>query len=124
MAETCLNYIDGQWIESASGKTFESCSPSTGEVVARAQDSAESDAQNAIIAARNAFDNGSWSSLAGKDRALILNQFAGLMEENSEALAKLISHEMGKPYRTAVEREVYPSIDRIRFFAGATNRRR
>ena len=119
MAETCLNYIDGQWIECASRKTFESCSPATGEVVAWAQDSKETDVQNAVIAARSAFDNGSWSSLAGKDRALILNQFADLMEENIEALAKLIAHEMGKPYRTAVEREVYPSIDRVRFFAGA-----
>ena len=119
MAETCLNYIDGEWIECASRKTFESCSPATGEVVAWAQDSKETDVQNAVIAARSAFDNGSWSSLAGKDRALILNQFADLMEENIEALAKLIAHEMGKPYRTAVEREVYPSIDRVRFFAGA-----
>jgi len=119
MTETYLNYIDGNWIECESRKTFESCSPSTGGVVARAQNSGESDAQKAVEAARSAFDDGSWRSMAGKDRALILNQFADLMEKNVEALGKLIAHEMGKPYRTAVEREVYPSIDRVRFFAAA-----
>ncbi len=119
MTETYLNYIDGKWIECQSRKTFESCSPSTGEVVARAQNSAESDVQKAVEAARSAFDDGSWRAMAGKDRALILNQFADLMEENIDAFAKLIAREMGKPYRTAVEREVYPSIDRVRFFAGA-----
>jgi betaine-aldehyde dehydrogenase len=119
MTETYLNYIDGKWIECESRKTFESCSPSTGEVVARAQDSGEFDVQKAVEAARRAFDDGNWRSMAGKDRALILNQFADLMEENIEAFGKLIAREMGKPYRTAVEREVYPSIDRVRFFAGA-----
>ena len=119
MVDTYLNYIGGKWIECESRKTFESCSPSTGGVVARAQDSGESDAQKAVEAARSAFDDGSWHSMAGKDRALILNQFADLMEKNVEALGKLIAHEMGKPYRTAVEREVYPSIDRVRFFAAA-----
>jgi acyl-CoA reductase-like NAD-dependent aldehyde dehydrogenase len=119
MALTVLNYIDGQWCPCASGKTFDSHNPANGEKVAVAQDSGISDTDLAIQAARRAFDQGPWRSMAGAQRAAILNRLADLMESEADSLAGLIALEMGKPVRTAMDREVLPTIDRVRFFAAA-----
>lgn len=120
MTETILNYIGGKWTSSATGKTFESFNPANGEFVAKAQASDIADIKNAIKAARKAFDQGPWRWTHGKFRAEILYELADLMAVEEEMIGDLIGREMGKPYRTAMEREVRPSIDRLRFFAGAS----
>ena len=119
MAETCLNYVDGEWCECEGKNTFDSNNPSTGELVAKAQDSGLVDIERAVEVARKAFDQGDWRSMAGKDRASILHKLADLLEKNEERLGILIGREMGKPFRTSIEREMRPSVDRLRFFAGA-----
>lgn len=53
--------IDGKWVEAASGKTFESINPSTGEVLARVAEGDAEDIDRAVAAARRAF-NGPWST--------------------------------------------------------------
>ncbi len=119
MVETYLNYIGGEWMECQGRKTFESYSPSSGELVARAQDSGEPDVQRAIESARKAFDDGPWRSTSGKERAAVLYKFADLIEKNEAMLGTLIGREMGKPIRTTMEREVRAAVDRVRFYAGA-----
>jgi len=119
VVKACLNYVGGVWCECEDKKTFESISPTNGEIVAIAQDSGLADIQKAIEIARKAFDNGDWRSMAGKDRSAILYKFAHLLEQQKEIFARLISREMGKPIRTAIEREVLPTVDRLRYFAGA-----
>ena len=119
MVDTYLNYIGGEWVECEGRKTFDSYSPSSGELVARAQDSGITDAQRAIAGARKAFDDGPWRSTSGKERAAILYKFADLIEQNEEMLGTLIGREMGKPIRTTMEREVRAAVDRVRFYAGA-----
>jgi betaine-aldehyde dehydrogenase len=119
MVDTYLNYIGGEWVECEGRKIFDSYSPSSGELVARAQNSGVTEAQRAIESALKAFDDGPWRSTSGKERAAILYRFADLIEDNEEMLGTLIGREMGKPIRTTMEREVRAAVDRVRFYAGA-----
>lgn len=119
MSETVLNYINGKWVHAASRGTFESFNPATGEKVADAQDSRPQDVEQAVQAARYAFDSGEWSRRPGKDRARVLLTLADLLEMNAAHFARLIAVEMGKPIKFALEREVLSAADRLRFFAGA-----
>ena len=119
MTETVLNYINGEWIPAASGRTFDSFNPATREKVATAPDSGVEDVEQAIHAARQAFDSGEWSHRPGKERAKILLKLADLLETNAERFGRLIAIEMGKPLKFGLEREVHAAVDRLRFFAGA-----
>src|SRR5437763_539884 len=55
--------IGGQWVEAASGKTFETIYPATGEVLARVAEGAQEDVNRAVAAARKAFDEGPWPGM-------------------------------------------------------------
>jgi len=119
MSETVLNYTNGEWTPAASGKTFDSFNPATGEKVAAAPDSGVDDVERAIRAAREAFDSGEWSRRPGKERAKVLLTLADLLEANAGRFGRLIAIEMGKPVKFGLEREVHAAVDRLRFFAGA-----
>jgi acyl-CoA reductase-like NAD-dependent aldehyde dehydrogenase len=112
------NYIDGGWVE-ASGTTFESRDPATGDLVAMARASTRDDLSTAIAAARRTFDETGWSTSAGKERAAVLAELAGLLRAESGRIAELVAREMGKPIRYVREREIEPAIDRILFYAAA-----
>ena len=113
------NFVDGAWTAAASGATFESRDPATGELVAVAPQSGIDDADRAIAAARTAFDDGAWPATAGRERAAILFELARLLREEAEPLSRLVATEMGKPIRYVRERELEPAIDRILFYASA-----
>ena len=68
MADTKL-FINGEWVEAASGETFPSFAPSTGEKIADVAKGGRDDAQRAIEAARKAFNDGPWPKMSGKERA-------------------------------------------------------
>jgi acyl-CoA reductase-like NAD-dependent aldehyde dehydrogenase len=122
LAETSVthvrNYIDGGWVE-AAGAAFESRDPATGALVATARASTVDDLSTAIAAARRTFDDTGWSTTAGKERAAILLELAGLLRAESGRIAELVAREMGKPIRYVREREIEPAIDRILFYAAA-----
>ncbi len=117
MAGEVLNFIDGEWVRSGSGQTFESHSPSTGELVATAQASTGDDIDAAVRAATRAFTE--WSLSSGRERAEGLFKLAALLRENVERLAELSATEMGKPIRFARDRELMPGVERLEWFAGA-----
>jgi acyl-CoA reductase-like NAD-dependent aldehyde dehydrogenase len=122
LAETSVthvrNYVDGGWVE-AAGAPFESRDPATGALVATARASTVDDLSTAIAAARRTFDDSRWSTTAGKERAAILLELAGLLRAESGRIAELVAREMGKPIRYVRERELEPAIDRILFYAAA-----
>jgi betaine-aldehyde dehydrogenase len=113
------NYIGGRWEPAASGVTFESRDPATGQLVAVAPRSAQEDVERAIEAARTTFDDGAWPSTSGRERSAILLELARLLREEAEPLSRLVATEMGKPIRYVRERELEPAIDRILFYASA-----
>jgi acyl-CoA reductase-like NAD-dependent aldehyde dehydrogenase len=113
------NYIGGSWAPAASGATIQSHDPATGDLVAIAPRSDVADADRAIAAARETFDDGAWPATSGRERATILFELAQLLREEAEPLSRLVATEMGKPIRYVREREIEPAIDRIMFYASA-----
>ncbi len=79
--------IDGKWVAAASGKTFESINPSTGEVLAKVAEGDAEDINRAVEAARRAFD-GPWSKFKPYERQELLLKLADLVEKHFEELAR------------------------------------
>ena len=86
-------YINGNWVEAKSGKSFEVINPSNGNVIINVPDLDVDDARVAIDAAHEAFPH--WSKKTAKERSIILNKFCKLMLENAEDLAAILTAEMG-----------------------------
>ena len=89
-------YIDGRWTDAAGGETYEVVDPASEEVIARVPRGGVADAETAVRAAREAFDNGPWPKMKAVERAVILTKAAALLRERSEDLARLESMQMGK----------------------------
>src|SRR5690625_866946 len=109
-------HIGGEWIESASGSTFETVSPATGEVIAEVAEGGAPDIELAVGAASRAFE-GPWRSLDAAERGAILWRIADTIEERSEELARLESLDNGKPIREAMI-DLRMVVDTFRYFAG------
>ncbi|NNU79192.1 NAD-dependent succinate-semialdehyde dehydrogenase [Halovulum dunhuangense] len=92
-------YIGGEWVDAASGKTFEVTNPARGDVICAIADMDETDARRAIDAAHAAQKD--WAARTGKERAAVLRKWYELMVENADDLAAILTAEMGKPLAEA-----------------------
>ena len=110
-------FIDGQWTDAASGKTFETPNPATGEILARVAEGDAEDINRAVRAARAAF-NGPWSRLTPSDRGRIIWKIGDLILEHAEELAQLESLDNGKPYAVALGADVPLAADLFHYMAG------
>src|SRR5260370_37990479 len=95
--KTYRNYVNGQWVASASGETFPAYDPSTEDVIARVSSADKHDVDFAVKAARKAFDEGPWSKTTAQDRGRMLFMLTERVRENAAALADLESRNTGKP---------------------------
>ncbi|KAH7688782.1 Aldehyde dehydrogenase (NAD(P)(+)) protein [Dioscorea alata] len=110
--------INGQFVDSASGKTFPTLDPRTGEVIAHVAEGDEEDVNRAVFAARKAFDEGPWPRMTGYERSRVLNRFADLIEKHNDEIAALETWDNGKPYEQSAQVEI-PMVTRlIRYYAG------
>lgn len=114
--------IDGQLVQAASGKTFQTFSPADQTPLANIPWAGVEDAERAVQAARSAFQLGIWRNSDGAMRARILNKIADLIEENLEEFAQLEAADQGKPVGYARLLEIPAVIDCFRYFAGWTDR--
>ena len=112
-------YVNGQWVEAKSGKTFPVVNPATGEVVAHVPDAGTEDARSAISYAHEAFR--SWSRLPPVERSRYLEKAFKLMTERRDDLATLITWENGKPVEEA-KKEVGFAVGYFDWFAGEARR--
>jgi succinate-semialdehyde dehydrogenase/glutarate-semialdehyde dehydrogenase len=96
--------IGGEWVDSASGATFEATSPSTGEVIAKVPEGAREDAQRAIAAANAAWRD--WASRSAFERAATMRRMAEIVRERRDDLARTLSLDQGKPLRAEAHDEV------------------
>jgi betaine-aldehyde dehydrogenase len=110
------HFINGKFVGSADGKTFDRVSPSHSVVVSVSALAGEAETKSAIAAARAAFDDGRWSRLSGKARATVLLKVADLIEKNVERMAILETLESGKPISQS-RGEVGGSADLWRYAA-------
>src|SRR5258708_11869010 len=110
--------IDGEWINSISGKTFETFNPATGEPLARVAEGDGADIDRAVKAARKAFESGPWPSLSPSERGRLLWKLGDLLEQHLEEFAELESLDNGKPLSVARVADVPLAVDLFRYMAG------
>ena len=91
------NYVNGEWLESASGKYFPVVDPSTEEIIAEVPDSNEDDINRAVSAAKTAFESGAWPQTTAQERGRILLRLAERIRKESAGLAELEARNSGKP---------------------------
>src|SRR5437016_11998819 len=75
-------FIGGKWLDSASGKTFPTLNPATGETICQVAEGDKADIDLAVKAARRAFEEGPWRKMNASDRGRLLNRLADLIEDN------------------------------------------
>ncbi len=112
-------FINGEWVDSGTGETFEDVNPATIEPIAKLQKASIGDIQYAVESAEKAFD--SWSSTPAPLRGKILFRVARILEERKEELARLMTQEMGKILEEA-RGDVQEAID-ITYYAAGEGRR-
>ena len=111
-------YIDGKWVDSKSGKTFEVEDPATGKQIATCAAGDSTDIDLAVKAARKAFDSGKWTSIPTNERGKIIWKIGDLIDQHTEELAQLESLDNGKPVTIAGAADVPLSSDIMRYMAG------
>ncbi|MEL7608041.1 MAG: aldehyde dehydrogenase family protein [Bacillota bacterium] len=110
-------YIDGQFVESVSGKTFDFVNPATGEVFGKGSFGGKEDVERAIAAARAAFDDGPWGRMSGLERGRLLAKAGAILARRAEEFAIVETMDAGKQYMGALYYEVPQSIDAFDFYA-------
>jgi aldehyde dehydrogenase (NAD+) len=114
------NFIDGEWVESASGKTFEDVNPAdTREVVATFQHSNKADVDAAVDAAKRAFAK--WRLVPAPRRAEMVFRAAEILIERKEKHAREMTREMGKVLKET-RGDVQEAIDAAYYNAGEGRR--
>jgi len=110
--------INGKWVDSASGKTFASYNPATGQVLANVAEGDREDIDRAVKAARAAFESGPWSRMAPAGRGKLMWKLADLIEQHLEEFAQLESLDNGKPLKIARVADLPLVIETLRYYAG------
>lgn len=112
-------FIRNQWQESATGKTFPTINPATGEKICEVSDSDKEDIDAAVAAAREAFKLGSpWRVMDASERSRLLYRLADLIERDKEYLARLETLDNGKPFQISRDADLPDTIACYRYFAG------
>jgi aldehyde dehydrogenase (NAD+) len=122
MTDTYQLVIDGGRSDAASGETFESIDPSTGEVFATVAKAGKEDVRRAVEAARTAFDQGPWPKMKGRDRAKALLAIADGIKKSAGDLAELESRDSGGTIRKAKNADIGMAISTFRVFAEIAGR--
>ncbi|KAL5987555.1 hypothetical protein ACLOJK_035303 [Asimina triloba] len=117
-AEYTKLLINGQFVDSASGKTFPTLDPRTGDVIVDVAEGDAEDVNRAVSAARKAFDEGPWPKMTAYERSRILYRSADLIEKHNDDIAALETWDNGKPYEQAAAIEVPMLARLIRYYAG------
>lgn len=115
-------FIDGAYVDAASGKTFACISPMDGQCRAQIAECEAEDIERAVKASRRAFEAGVWSETSPVHRKKTLMKFAQLLEKHAEELALLESIDMGKPVADALAIDVAASIRCLSWTAEAIDK--
>ena len=111
------NFVNGKTVPAADGSAYDVIDPTTGEVYATAPMSRAEDVDRAMTAAATAFE--SWGRTTPAERQLALLKLADAMEARSAEIVDAEVRNTGKPRELTTAEELPPSVDQIRFFAGA-----
>ena len=110
--------IDNRWVDAASGRTFATVNPSTGEEICQVAEADAEDVDRAVRAARHAFERGPWRNMPASERGRLLLRLAELIESHSSELARLEALDNGKPVSVATAVDVAKTAACYRYFGG------
>jgi aldehyde dehydrogenase (NAD+) len=110
--------INGKWVDAASGKTFATLNPSTGEPITQVAEADAADVDKAVAAARAAFEKGAWRKMSASQRGQLMYKLADLVEKHADELAELEALDNGKPYHVARAADLPLTIACYRYYAG------
>lgn len=110
--------IGGRWVPAKSGKTFHTIDPATEQVIGLAAEADRADVDDAVNAARTAFETGPWARTGPHQRARVLRRFADLIEQNADMLAELETLDNGMPITTS-RTFIALGIESLHYFAGS-----
>jgi acyl-CoA reductase-like NAD-dependent aldehyde dehydrogenase len=110
--------IGGKWMPAKSGKTFETINPSNEEVLALIAEGDKADIDEAVKAARKAFEEGAWPSMGPHQRARLMLKIAELIDAHTDELAELETLDNGKPLTFSKAFDVPAAAETFRYYAG------
>ena len=110
--------IGGEWLKGNNNEILDVINPATGQSFASIYTANEEDIDQAVIAARLAFEGSEWSGITPAERGQILWRIGDLIDENAEMLAELTTLENGKPYLAALNGDVPAAAKTFRYYAG------
>ncbi|WP_445116186.1 aldehyde dehydrogenase [Acinetobacter sp. WZC-1] len=110
-------FINGQYVNAISGKTFENRSPIDGRLLGNIADCGAEDVDLAVEAAKQAFESGVWSRRTPAERKSVLLKLADLLTQHEEELAVLESLDMGKTIRESLDMDMKDAASAIRYYA-------
>ncbi|MCH7527474.1 MAG: aldehyde dehydrogenase family protein, partial [Planctomycetes bacterium] len=112
------NLINGEWCDAATGKTFDTFNPATGQAIAKVAESDQADVDQAVGAARKAFDSGPWPKMSARARGKLMFKLADLIEANADELAALEVLNNGKPISEVRAADSPRTAETFRYFGG------
>jgi aldehyde dehydrogenase (NAD+) len=115
-------YINGEWVDSSTDLVIESINPANGQINGAFQMASQEDVDKAVLAAREAFENGPWSTISRKERAKIMRKISDLMDQHRAELATLESLDNGKLYTESYHDAVGEAVDIFEYYAGWTDK--
>ena len=110
--------IDGKWVDAASGKTFATTDPATGQTLTEVALGQDEDIDRAVRAARRAFDAGPWPSMKPNQRERLLWRIGDILSERAEEFGQLEALDNGKSAGIATAVDVAWTADIFRYYAG------
>lgn len=110
--------INGRWVDAASGETFPTYNPATGEILAQVAAGDREDIDRAVKAARAAFETGPWSKIPTSERGRMMWKLADLIEKHLEEFAQLETLDNGKPLTVSRVADVPLAVNHFRYYAG------
>ena len=110
--------IGGKWVDSASGKTFETINPATGDTICQIAEGDKADVDLAVSAARKALDSKPWVRMSAAQRGRLIYKLADLIEDNAQELAAIETLDNGKPIRDSLNIDIPTVVACYRYYAG------
>jgi phenylacetaldehyde dehydrogenase len=114
--------IGGNWVDAASGKTFEVFNPATGDVLANVAEGDSEDIDRAVKTARAAFDEGPWGKMTPSERGRAIHRIGDLILEHGDELAALETLDNGKPMGIARAADIPLAADNFHYYSGWTTK--
>ncbi|WP_026100754.1 aldehyde dehydrogenase family protein [Synechococcus sp. PCC 7336] len=110
--------IDNEWVDSLSGKTFDTLNPATEEPICAIAEAGAADVDRAVSAAREAFELGEWAEMSPRRRGELLFALADLVEQHRDELARLETLDNGKPLSQSLSADLPLTVQCYRYYAG------